>query len=151
MAASIAEDCRRAKVPLFAYEVMPNHSHLLVAPQEGVSVADAMKRIKSNSARRIRPTLSEERLGQLSKQTGLNRRTFWQQSFRSVPVITDSVFQQKESYTIWNPVKAGYCDLPEDYRWSGAHARLLQLVDQDGGLDLNAIVNLYAPQGLPHF
>ena len=45
---------------------------------------------------------------------------FWKRNTLSVDLFTDPVFRQKLDYIQRNPVKAGLCQTPEEYRWSSA-------------------------------
>mgnify|MGYP003478629137 CR=1 FL=1 len=45
---------------------------------------------------------------------------FWERNSLSVELRTGKVFQQKLHYIHFNPVKAGLCNLPEEYRYSSA-------------------------------
>jgi hypothetical protein len=49
------------------------------------------------------------------------RYQFWERNSLSVDLYTRQVFDQKLSYIHWNPVKAGLCKLPSDYRFSSAN------------------------------
>jgi len=45
---------------------------------------------------------------------------FWERNPLSVDLYTQDVFMQKLEYIRWNPVKAGLCKYPEDYKYSSA-------------------------------
>lgn len=42
----------------------------------------------------------------------------WQRNSLGVPLWSSVVFNQKLEYIHYNPVKAGLCKYPEDYRYS---------------------------------
>ena len=44
----------------------------------------------------------------------------WERNALSIELRTDKVFRQKLNYLHWNPVKAGLCQLPEEYNYSSA-------------------------------
>ncbi|HKL18056.1 MAG TPA: hypothetical protein VJ905_03775, partial [Halalkalibaculum sp.] len=44
----------------------------------------------------------------------------WQESFHPKQVFNNSVMMQKINYILYNPVKRGYVDRPEDWRYSSA-------------------------------
>ena len=69
---------------LYAFVVMQNHIHFLSRLPDNRDVGWFVQRIKANSARAMRPRLSPDQLDSLSQQIGLNARTFWQRSFRSI-------------------------------------------------------------------
>lgn len=45
---------------------------------------------------------------------------FWKRRSLSIELRTDKVYQQKLNYIHLNPVKAGICILPEEYKYSSA-------------------------------
>ena len=45
---------------------------------------------------------------------------FWEPNALSIELSTANQFQQKLNYINSNPVKAGLCKLPEEYRYSSA-------------------------------
>ncbi len=42
----------------------------------------------------------------------------WKTDSLSVDLYSEQVFNQKLNYIHYNPVKAGLCNLPEDYKYS---------------------------------
>ena len=44
----------------------------------------------------------------------------WERNSLGVPLWTNEVFWQKLDYIHHNPVKAGLCNYPEDYKYSSA-------------------------------
>ena len=85
-------DHRRYGAILHAFAVMRNHVHFLTDLPESHDARWFVQRVKSNVAKLIKPTLDEEQRLQLSLQSGLNGRSFWQWGFRSVVVDSDSMF-----------------------------------------------------------
>ncbi|MBN9501357.1 MAG: transposase [Armatimonadetes bacterium] len=120
MVDSLFTTCKREECLLYAYVVMPEHVHAVIQLRPDLHVVQLMNRLKSLSARQIRPILSPKSAELFSQQTGLGRRTFWQRSFRSFSADTQQLFSQKVNYTHWNPVKRGLSDSPQDYEWSSA-------------------------------
>ena len=55
-------------------------------------------------------------------ETDVNDRNynFWKRRALSIELRTDKVFQQKLDYIHLNPVKAGFCKLAEEYKYSSA-------------------------------
>jgi putative transposase len=45
---------------------------------------------------------------------------FWQRNSLGVDLFNEAVFVQKLDYIHWNPVKAGLCNLPEQYYYTSA-------------------------------
>ena len=78
--------------------------------------------------------LTPEEVAQFSDQAGLNGNRFWQRSYRGKPVGSPEMFWRTISYVHWNPVKAGYVELPGEYGWSSAKMWEDGLWDEDTGL-----------------
>jgi hypothetical protein len=58
---------------------------------------------------------------QLFKVNAADREyQFWERNPLSIELRTPEVFIQKLEYIHWNPVKAGLCVLPEEYKYSSA-------------------------------
>jgi REP element-mobilizing transposase RayT len=124
---------------------MINHIHLLVQVPENSTIAHLMQKIKVNSARKLKPTLSREQEAQLGEQSGLSRKQFWQNGFRSTVVIQDAFFNQKVSYIEENPVRAGLVQQACEYRWSSLWLLKEGYVDRHGDLDFARAREVYAP------
>ena len=94
---------------IHAWVVMPNHVHAVVRPL-GSHALDAIlhswKSYTGNEANRR-----------------LNRRgaAFWQRESYDHWVRDEADLIHCCRYTEENPVKAGLCERPEDWRWSSAH------------------------------
>jgi|SRR5581483_4372184 len=91
---------RRFAVYVYGYVIMPEHVHVLLSePQRGL-LADAMHYLKLSFAKRL--------------GTGV----FWQKRYYDRNVRDEHEFLEKLRYIHRNPVKAGLCQLPEEWRWS---------------------------------
>jgi REP element-mobilizing transposase RayT len=96
------------RIELHAVVVMPNHVHLLFTPLENdqaepFTLAQIMKGIKGSSAYNINRLLER-------------RGTLWQdESFDRI--MRSREFESKFNYICANPVDAGLCTKPEEYRW----------------------------------
>ncbi|HSI73432.1 MAG TPA: transposase [Fimbriimonas sp.] len=105
---------------LHAFVVMPHHIHFVARNSEEYDCARLMNKIKRNSAKRLLGQLNDIEHSKFDMQRGLNGRKFWRASYRSLPLFTGAVIQQKIDYVHFNPVKGGLCDAAVDYRWSSA-------------------------------
>jgi putative transposase len=101
-------DKARAKhgFSLFAYVVMPDHLHLLLAAFQS-SLPDLMREWKSKSASAI------------AKLRG-KRAAIWQPRYFDFILRRASDFGKKLEYIHDNPVSAGLVAQPEDWFWSSA-------------------------------
>lgn len=91
---------------LGAYVVMPNHVHLLARPLVAAPVA--MKGLKGVTARRA---------NQILGRTG---QPFWQHESYDHWVRDAGEWERIRQYIEANPVKAGLCASPAQWRWSSA-------------------------------
>lgn len=96
------------KIELYAAVIMPNHVHLLFTALEAdggepFSLAEIMKGIKGVSARNINQLLG--RKGSLWQDESFDR------------IMRAREFEFKRNYIIANPIDAGFCKRPEEYRW----------------------------------
>ena len=121
---------------LCPFVVMQNHFHFISRLPKGRDVGWFVQRIKANSARHLKPLLMEDQLEALATQSGLNGRSFWQRSFRSMVLEGEGLFLQKANYIHLNPVRAGIARNPGDYRWSSAGLYLRGVCDEVSGVNL---------------
>lgn len=92
---------------VYAWVIMPNHAHVLLRPNEGHSLSNIIKTIKSVSAHKI---------NRLLKRTG----AMWQPDYFDRYIRDAEHFQKTVNYIENNPVKAGLCKSPEDWNFSSA-------------------------------
>jgi putative transposase len=92
-------------IAVHAYVLMPNHVHLLVTPQAGDGISRFMQALGRRYVRWF-----NDRHG----RTG----TLWEGRFRSTVVDADRYLLACMRYIELNPVRAGLCVAPEQYRWS---------------------------------
>ena len=97
------------KYKLYSCVIMDSHVHSVLQPveeSEGVfySIAQIMHSIKSYSANRIQRLLNK-------------RGKIWQDESYDRIVRDDEEYLDQMDYVIYNPLKAGLVEKPEDYRW----------------------------------
>lgn len=96
----------RGDYELHSFVVMPDHMHLLITPRIG-TISDALRNLKSYICKDMR------------NKTG-HRGPIWQVSFHDTIVRDDRHLYIVGTYIDYNPVVAGLCGEPEDYRFSSA-------------------------------
>jgi len=106
----MAEWCRKYKVEIWTWCLMPNHVHLIAVPQSLEGLARAIGEAHRRYTRRI--NFREKWRGHL-----------WQERFASFP-MDESHLLAAAHYVEMNPVAAGLAKHPEEYRWSSARAHL---------------------------
>jgi REP element-mobilizing transposase RayT len=107
--------------------VLENHLHFVAqAPRLDKCVSSfksftAGQLIALLQQRRAEPILKRLRFAKPSHQADREHR-FWQEGAHAEMVISDVVMRQKLDYIHYNPVKRGYVDLPEHWRYSSARS-----------------------------
>ena len=87
---------------LHDFVVMPDHLHVLLTVEDGMTIEKAMQLIKGRFSRRL-----TQEFGYLGE--------VWQRGFAEMQVINRESFLQHRQYIAMNPVKAGLVDSPEQY------------------------------------
>ncbi|HEY3132056.1 MAG TPA: transposase [Acidobacteriota bacterium] len=98
---------------LHAWVVMPNHVHALLTPSTGWELGDILYSWKSFTSKECNKILG--RPGE-----------FWQKETFDRYVRDQGHYQNAVAYIEGNPVKAGLCRNPEDWRWGSAHGRCVK-------------------------
>ncbi|RMD66568.1 transposase [Candidatus Parcubacteria bacterium] len=100
------------KYELLAYCIMPNHVHLVITPlpvdeskEQYHPLPDIIKSLKGFTARRANAILGR-------------RGTFWQEEYYDHVVRNQEALERILQYVLYNPVKAGLVEKPEDWPWS---------------------------------
>lgn len=100
---------------------MPDHLHLIWRMKAGQK-ADAVQRdFLKFTAQRIKADLLKNHPQVLAhfKVNAKDREyQFWERNPLRIELRTNTVYEQKLDYIHWNPVKAGLCKMPEDYKYS---------------------------------
>jgi putative transposase len=126
--------CRRQKgLRLYAYVLMTNHLHLIARTDEPLRLPQVMRDLKRHTSRRIHEELSRNRsmaLLSLFENSSLRRDgntegKVWQDGYHPIALVDRDRYLQRLSYLEENPVRKGYVDQPEFWRYSSARNRLL--------------------------
>jgi putative DNA methylase len=95
---------------LHAWVVMPNHVHTLFTPEAGWTLSQISHSWKSYTANECNRVLAR-------------KGEFWQREPFDRYIRNEQHYENAVRYIEHNPVKAGLCDKPEDWRWSSAYLR----------------------------
>jgi putative transposase len=123
---------------LHGYVILENHLHLIAgSPQIGKDI----QRFKSYTARCTIDHLRAVQAQRLLDLLALFKRVhktqsehqFWEEGSHPQRIESEVVMRQKLDYIHYNPVKRGFVDLPEHWRWSSArdYAGMQGLIDVD--------------------
>jgi REP element-mobilizing transposase RayT len=110
---------------LYGYVILENHLHMVI---QSPVLSSQLARFKSFTARRIIDYLEERGADQVLKQFSWFRKEhksdrvyqLWEEGSHPQLIDNDVVLRQKMDYIHYNPVKRGYVDLPEHWRYSSA-------------------------------
>lgn len=132
---NIVLDCLRyliaENLKIYAYVILENHLHLVAQSND---LARDMTRFKSYTARQLIQYLDQHKVSQILEQLAFYKKAhkddrayqFWQEGIHPEWIQNDEMMRQKISYIHDNPVKRGYVDLPEHWRYSSARNYLGQ-------------------------
>ncbi len=121
------EYCRRNKgLRIHAWVIMDHHFHAVVSgPELGETLRDLKRFTSRLLLGQIRAEKREWLLNQLSFFCAANKTNsvhqVWQEGIHPQAIYSDTTMMQKIDYLHNNPVKRGWVDAPEDWRYSSAH------------------------------
>lgn len=111
------------RVNIYAFVIMPNHIHLIwqiMGEHQRESVQrDFLKYTAQQILKILRNEKSRLQRGLLVHAKD-RKFQIWERNSLSIPLWSDKVMWQKLEYIHYNPVKAGMCLYPEDYKYSSA-------------------------------
>ena len=116
---------------LFGYVILENHLHFVAqAPR----LDKCLSSYKSFTAARLIEMLKAHKAERLLARLRLAKRAhkrdreyqFWQEGSHTEMIFSEPVMREKLEYIHQNPVKRGYVDLPEHWRYSSARDYLGQ-------------------------
>jgi REP element-mobilizing transposase RayT len=110
---------------IFGYVILENHLHLVARSE---NIEHDIKRFKSYTAKEIVTYLKTERSSgflwmlEFFKRVYKTESTYqvWEEGSHPQGVTSEEVLLQKLEYIHLNPVKRGYVDKPEHWRYSSA-------------------------------
>jgi len=121
--------CQKQKgLYLLGYVIMLNHVHLLTGNNENTSISNIMRDFRHYTANQIIKNLSEDNeklILYVFKKAGekcakKQQYKVWQDDFHPEAILSEDWLQQKMEYIHYNPVKKGYIEKPEYWKYSSA-------------------------------
>ena len=135
------EHCQKEKgLEIGAWCIMPSHVHLIMGTSKN-PMQDIIRDLKSFTSRKLKELIHESSkesrkqwIVQMMKQAGLNNGNnnewqLWQQNNHPIELNTNDKLLSRLHYLHNNPVKAGFVEQPEHWRYSSA-------IDYAGGVGL---------------
>ena len=113
---------------LHAYVIMPNHAHYILSSEKPKSLSNIMRDFNTHTSRQITALLHEDRKASMlrvfrraAKLDGRgNDYKVWQEGFHPITLETEDFMVQKLDYLHENPVRKGYVEDPEHWKYSSA-------------------------------
>ena len=96
----------RAAYLLHEFVLMPNHFHLILTPVE-ITLERAIQLIKGGFSHRFRLEVN-------------SKMEIWQRGFTDHRIRDVEDYAKHKRYLIMNPVEAGLCAEPKEYKYSSA-------------------------------
>ncbi|MGE3639803.1 MAG: transposase [Pirellulales bacterium] len=110
----LAEGLERYAVQLFAYQLMPNHWHIVLRPEQDGQMSQFVRWVTATHTMRYHAHYQTSGQGHV-----------YQGRFKSFPVQEDEHFLALARYVERNALRAGLVERAEDWRW-GSLARWLE-------------------------
>jgi len=126
--------CQRNKgLEVYAYCFMTSHIHLIIAANATPPLQGIIRDLKAFTSRHIRKLLEANEQVFESREWILRRMynagkynvnnidfQFWQQHSHPIELTSNEMIEQKLDYIHFNPVAAGFVDVPEAWTYSSA-------------------------------
>jgi len=111
--------CQQHKgLKVHAYVFMLNHMHAIIS---GDDVAGILRDFKRHTAKRLIENIRETEPSVLSLFETENGYRIWKEDNQPRLIESEKFARQKLEYILNNPVKKGYVEKPEHWRWSSAN------------------------------
>lgn len=111
------------RVTVYGFVIMSNHFHVLWQMVGEHKREDVQRDFLRYTSQQILKLLRNDKSALLLELlVGAKDRTYqvWERNSLSIPVWTNAIVWQKLEYIHNNPVKAGLCNVPEEYVYSSA-------------------------------
>ena len=115
------------RIWLYGYVIMDNHVHILWCKQPEWLNKNVQQHFSKFTAQQLKFSIinNQANLDSYKSTQGDRECQFWERRPFKATMYNRKVFEPKLDYTHYNPVKAGLCQLPEDYLYSSASYYIL--------------------------
>ena len=110
---------------IFGYVIMDNHFHLVAAAENLSATIGALRRFTANAI--IKQLKADNRNWLLSELAFYKKKykvgsdfQVWQECLHPILIQSQEMLNQKIEYCHFNPVRRGFVDAPEHWRYSSA-------------------------------
>jgi REP element-mobilizing transposase RayT len=124
VAKAFAEARTSARIRIFAYVIMPDHTHVLT--DNAREIKDVLRYLNGISAKRIIEHLREGRFESSLQKLRIQERekkhkySVYEHHPNAIRIIGEDAFMQKVNYIHLNPVRAGLVEHPDEYLYSSS-------------------------------
>ena len=116
------------RLHLHGYVIMPNHAHYILSTEQPKELSEIVRDYNRFTSQQIITQLgemhSEEILSKFREAATIDRRgnshKVWQDGFHPIAIETEVFFREKLNYLHENPVRKGFVELPEHWKFSSA-------------------------------
>jgi REP element-mobilizing transposase RayT len=117
---------------VLGYVIMPTHVHLVTSNQRDTNLSDIMRDFRHFTSSGIRNALEEDKRIQFLKvfkkaALKLPKQNYkiWKDDFHPIALQSEDWFTGKLDYVHANPVRKGFVELPEYWKYSSARNWLM--------------------------
>ncbi|MFT3743586.1 MAG: transposase [Pyrinomonadaceae bacterium] len=124
LAKALDEARKSGGIMIFAYVIMPDHTHLLT--DNAREIKDVLRFMNGISARRVIDHLKEGSFEsslaklRIKEQADTQKYSVYQHHPNAIRITGEDAFMQKVNYIHMNPVRAGLVEHPDEYLYSSA-------------------------------
>jgi REP element-mobilizing transposase RayT len=114
---------KQQRILVYAFVIMNNHFHMIWQMMGEHKREDVQRDFLKYTGQQILKNLRNEAsamLQDLVVNAKDRTRQVWERNSLGIPLWSERVFIEKLEYIHYNPVKAGLCKYPEEYKYSSA-------------------------------
>ncbi len=109
------------KVTINGFVLMSNHLHIVWQSKGNNEIKKIQNSFIKHTSKEFKKQLEKEDKLKEYEVNKIDRKyNFWKRDSLNVELFSAAVFFHKLNYIHYNPVKAGLCNLPEEYYFSSA-------------------------------
>ena len=114
---------KEKRVIIYGFVIMYNHIHIIWQLQAGRKRGEVQRDFLKHTAQEIKKDMLINHADEL-KAYLVNAKDreyqFWERNALSIEIWSEKVLLEKLNYMHENPVRAGICRFPEDYKYTSA-------------------------------
>ena len=111
------------RVIIYGFVIMDNHIHLIWQLQAGRKRKDVQRDFLKYTAQQIKKEMlanNPEQIKEFFVNAKDRKYQIWERNPLYIEIWSEKVFLEKLKYIHENPVRAGICKWPDDYKYSSA-------------------------------